>query len=147
MLYIEEGEWKLAPNKVIYEQNGEKMEHYTNDKEWWEDFAAKWDHTEIIEFEDVSWSEEERKRLEEVQDVGEAYGYFVERYVTEGVFPDELEDTEERLRNHPMQILQLKKEDSALGQLATQAELEDITLGQKASDIELRLMALEKGDD
>lgn len=73
MLYRKDGEWHLAPLKVKYKQHGETLEQYTNSKKWWEDFAKKWDHTKIIEFKDVTYSEEQLGRLNEIQEIGRAH--------------------------------------------------------------------------
>lgn len=122
MLYREEGKWKLAPFKVIYKQHGQTLEQYTHNKKWWEDFAAKWDHTEIIEFVELNHSAEQLARLEEVQEVEEGFEYYAGRYVIDGVFPDEL-DEEERMLHHPLKTIQLAKENKELGQLATDLDI------------------------
>lgn len=140
MLYIEDGKWALCPYKVIYEQHGEALEQYTHDKNWWNDFADKWEHTEIIEFKEVEYTTEQKDRLKEISHLGEGFGYLASQYVLNGSFPDELED-EERLDNHPLQNLQRKKENEDLGQMGTKSELEDMDQGQKLTDLELQMMA------
>lgn len=144
MLYIKNGEWALSPFKVKYKQHGEALEQFTHDKQWWNDFAAKWEHSEILEFEDVSYSEEQKARLEEVQGIGEGFEYYAARYVLDGTFPDQLEG-EERLLDHPLQLVQRRVEDQSLGQAITQSELEGMMQGQKQSDLEIRVLMLEMG--
>lgn len=122
MLYLKNGSWALSPFKVIYTQHGQTLEQYTHDKQWWLDFAAKWDHTEIVEIVDVTYSEEQMARLAQVQDTKEGFEYYAARYVIEGIFPDQLEG-EEKLENHPFKMLQLEKENKDLGQLATDLDL------------------------
>lgn len=122
VLYLKNGSWALSPLKVIYTQHGETLEQYTHDKQWWLDFAAKWGHTEIIEFVDVSYSEEQIARLAEVQETEEGFEYYATQYVLDGVFPDQLEG-EEKMVNHPFKTLQLEKENKDLGQLTTDLDL------------------------
>lgn len=143
MLYLKNGEWALCPYKVKYEQRGEVLEQYTEDKQWWNDFAAKWDHTEIIEFEETSFTDEQKARLEEVKNVAEGFESYVAQYVLDGTFPDELEDEEERMKNHPLRMLQLEKENTSQGQTITETELESMRHGQKLTDFELRIMIME----
>ncbi len=147
MLYLENGEWVLAPYKVKYKQRGEVLEQYTHDKQWWTDFAAKWEHTEILEFEETSFTDEQKARLEEVKNVKEGFESYVAQYVLDGTFPDELEDEKERLKNHPLRLLQLEKENSRQGQTITETELESMRHGQKITDFELKFMLLEGNDN
>lgn len=122
MLYRKNGRWALPPFKVIYKQHGETIEQLTHDKQWWLDFAEKWDHTEILEFVDVDYSEEQIARLAEVQNTEEGFEYYATRYVIDGLFPNQLEG-EEKLLNHPFRTLQLEKENKQLGQLATDLDI------------------------
>lgn len=142
MLYLENGKWALPPFKVNYKQHGEDYEKYTHDKKWWKDLAAKWDHTEIIEFESVTYSKEQKERLKEVEDTKEGFEYYAYRYVIDGLFPSELED-EERLMNHPFKVLELKKVDEEQGQKQTDSDIRSMLQGQKQSDFEIRLMIME----
>lgn len=122
MLYRKNGSWALPPFKVIYKQHGETIEQYSHDKQWWLDFAEKWDHTEIIEFVDVTYTDEQKARLAEVQNTEEGFEYYAARYVFDGVFPNQLEG-EEKMEDHPFRVLQLEKENKQLGQLATDLDL------------------------
>lgn len=143
MLYLKNGEWALSPFKVKYKQHGETSEQYTDDKQWWKDFAAKWEHTEIIKFKDVTYSKEQKARLVDVQNVKEGYEYYAAQYVLDGTFPDEMEDDEERMKNHPLRMIQIKKENTSQGQSITESEIESMKQGQKQTDFDLRLMLLE----
>lgn len=143
MLYLENGEWALPPYKVIYKQHGETLEKYTHDKKWWNEFAEKWDHTEIVEFEDVTYSGEQTARLEEVKGTKEGFEYFAYRYVVDGLFPNELEDEEEQLTNHPFKTLELEKVDEKQGQKQTDTDIKSMLQGQKQSDFEIRLLTME----
>jgi hypothetical protein len=123
MLEFKNGSWALPPFKVIYKQHGETLEQYTHDKQWWIDFAAQWEHTEILEFVDVTYTEVQLERLEEVQDItSEGFEYYAARYVLDGIFPDQLEG-EEKIKHHPFKTLQLEKGNKELGQLATDLDI------------------------
>src|SRR5699024_9838747 len=145
MLQIVNGELKFPLHKVVYKQHGKDYEDYTNDKEWWEDFAEKWKHTEIIEFATPEFTQEQHRRLEEVKHLGEAYAHFAEEYVLNGLFPNQVENVEERVINHPLKELQLQKEGEQLGQYVTQVEIDSMMQGQNQSEVELRLLLLEMG--
>src|SRR5699024_5431612 len=142
MLCRENGEWALCPFKVTYKQHGEILERYTDDKQWWIDFAAKWDHTEVIVIEDAVCTEEQKARLEEVKDVAEGFEYYASRYVENGTFPNEL-DAEERMKDHPLKNLQLQKENEKQGQTLTDTEIGSMEQGQQLTEVELRLLELE----
>lgn len=135
--------------KVVYKQHGEELETYTNDKQWWEAFARKWSHTEIIRFEDASFTEEQHQRLKEVEHIDEAFSHFAEEYALNGLFPDQLPE-DERVVNHPLKELQLQKENEMIGQNQTSSDIKNIVLemdvanlGQQFTDMELRLLMKE----
>lgn len=142
MLYLKNGEWTLCPYKVIYEQHGETLEQYAHDKQWWLDFADKWAQTEIIEFVEVTYTDEQKARLEEVKNIDEGFEYYASRYVEDGLFPDELE-AEDRLKGHPLKMLQLQKENEKQGQTLTEAEIGSMMQGQQLTEAEIRLLDLE----
>lgn len=100
--------WELCPYKVKFIQHGEPLEQYTDDKEWWEEFALLWDHTEIISFEDVIYTEEQMKRFEEIMNIPSGFPSTVSNYVKDGTFPEGME--------HPLRNLQLAKDTYALKQ-------------------------------
>jgi len=143
MLYLKNGEWALCPHKVKYEQRGKVLEQYTHDKKWWIDFADKWDHTKIIEFTEITYTDEQLARLTEIQHIKEGFEYYAACYVLENKFPNELENEEERMDHHPLKSLQIQKENISQGQTITEAEIENMKQGQKQTDFELRLLALE----
>ena len=49
MVYKQNNELKLATTKVKYIQHSEELEQVIGEEgnKWWEDFAEKWEHTEI----------------------------------------------------------------------------------------------------
>jgi hypothetical protein len=82
--------WNLAEYTVRYTQRGEEIEQIVGEegKEWWLDFADKWDHTQIIEFTDLHYTPEQVARLEEIQEIGEGYMEACSDYVLNGNIPD-----------------------------------------------------------
>ena len=89
--------------KIRYSQNGEEIIQYVREEgqQWWIDFAAEWDHTEIIEFIDVIPTQEQTERLNEIKHLNESLGGVCSDYVELGVFPNE--------PGHALETLQLKK--------------------------------------
>lgn len=147
MLQIVNGELSFPLHKVIYKQRGKTMEDYTNDPKWWEDFAAKWKHTEIIGFETPEFTDEQHQRLEEVKDLDEAYMHYAEDYVLTGLFPNEVSNEGEKVLDHPLRVLQLEKENQMLGQSLTEAEIKNFLLesdmghlGQQVTGLELQIL-------
>ena len=145
MLYRKGGEWALCPFLVVYTQHGQEIEQYTHDKQWWLDFAEEWDHTEIQEFQNVEWSDEEKARLEDIKHIPEGFFSDCATYVKTGLFPDEVEveDEEEdggRQNNHPLQLLQRKKEAERLGIEVSEREINEIMQGIQLSEIEIKLL-------
>lgn len=147
MLEVKKGLLTFTKYKVIYTQHGKELEAYTSDKKWWENFASKWDHTEIVEFEDTSFTDEQKERLKEVEHLGEEYSHYAEEYVLNGKFPNETENEEERVEQHPLRMLQLKKENQMLGQSLTESEIKNFflehdmgQLGQHVTDLELKIL-------
>ena len=107
MLYRNGNQWDLCPYKVRYTQYGEVLEQYTHDKQWWIDFAEKWEHTNIIEFIDMKYTDEQKARLEEIKNIPEGFGVICSDYVKDGSFPTDWAD-------HPLQLIQLRKENTSL---------------------------------
>ena len=78
--------WELAEHTVIYTQNGEQKEQVVGEegKQWWLDFAEKWEHTEIVEFTELHYTEEQFNRLEKINGMV-ADSEELENYVLNGV--------------------------------------------------------------
>ncbi len=93
--------WKLAEHTVRYTQNGEEIEQVVGEegREWWLDFAEKWEHTQIVEFTDLHYTAEQLTRLEEIQSIGEGYMEACSDYVLNG----NISDVE------PFQVMRLKQ--------------------------------------
>lgn len=89
MIYREANQWALCPLEVTYEQNGKQLTAYTHDKQWWQNFADKWEHTRIVNFTKAEHPQIYFERLEKVKYMGEGHGEAVKRYVETGEFPDE----------------------------------------------------------
>ena len=121
MLIADGGYLKLYPWRVKYTQYGDIIEQWAlPNKEWWTDFAAKWEHTEIIEFVEVELTEAQLERAEEIEDMplDEGYRSMAIDYILHGVFPEGV--------SHPLRGLQVEKEQQKLRGLL--ADLTEVVL-------------------
>ena len=126
MLQRNGSQWRLYPHKVRYIQHGEEIEQWAlPNKEWWTDFAEKWDHTEIIEFTEIELTEEQITRFEEIKYMPEDFMEAYIDYVLNGEFPNEFP------KNHPFMLLKAQKEN----------EIQDIAL----LDLDFRQSMIEMG--
>lgn len=147
MLQFVNGKLEFPKYKVVYNQRGEQLESYTSDKSWWEAFEKMWSHTEIIRFEDVEFSPEQKERLSELENAGEGYSHLVEQYALHGLFPDELPEENGYMKDHPFKQLQLEKQQRFVGQQNTAIEIENFmlkgqvqALGQQVTGLEIQLL-------
>jgi len=105
MIYKENNDLVMANEKVLYKRNGETIEQYVTSegKEWWLDFAEKWEDMTIVEFVDVVYTSEQLARFEEVvnTNISEAV---LNDYVMDGIVGEGLE------------VVMLKKENEELKQ-------------------------------
>lgn len=106
MIFYNGNMWHLCAEKVRYSQHSEEITQYVGSegKEWWLDFAEKWEHTAILEFIPVEPNVEQLARLEEVNKLGIPEGFNVEagNYVEFGEYPEGF--------SHPLRPLQIFKE-------------------------------------
>lgn len=106
MLYRRGNQWELYPHRVRYIQHGEEIEQWAlPNKEWWINFADKWEHTQIIEFIDLELSEEQLARFEEIKNMPEDFIDVYIEYILNGTFPEEFPNT------HPLMLVKLLKEN------------------------------------
>lgn len=143
MLEIVHGLLTFPEFKVVYKQHGEELEAYTNDKDWWEAFARKWSHTEILRFEETSFTEKQQQRLKEVEHLDEAYSHFAEEYALNDRFPDELTEQEGYMKEHPLKQLQLDKHHQKMGRQTTNLEIENFMLQGQAQSLGMQNTKLE----
>ena len=108
MLYRKNNEWSIVPFKVKYTERGKEKEQYTHDKQWWLDFAEKWDHIEILEFIDVIPTADQAARVEEIKGIEEGFCAECSEYVETGELCED---------NIALQNLKLKKDYEKLKQL------------------------------
>ena len=141
MIFYKNRKWHLCTEKVHYAQRGEEIEQYVGaeGKDWWVNFERKHEHTKIIEFVDVVATDEQLARLDEVNqlNIGDGFSAVLGGYVEDGAFPD---DT-----NHPIVLLQLKKENEQLGKEISEREINEIIQGTQISDLEIQLLELQLG--
>lgn len=119
MLYRDDEGLKLSNKKVIYLQNGEQEESLitTDGVGWWIEFAEKWSNTEIVEFVDIDYTEEQLTRFENIKNMDINIDV-LNLYVLEGLFPEGID--------HPLRNLQLESENTELKSLL--ADLTEIVL-------------------
>lgn len=131
---------KLYPWKVKYIQHGEEVEQWAlPSKQWWIDFANKWEHTEIIEFVEVELIEEQLARVADIEEIpiDEGFREMCIEYIFDGVFPAGVE--------HPLRQLQVQKENQEQGIELSEREIREIIQGQQMSGLEIRILTLELG--
>ena len=125
MLYHKGGLWHFCAEKVRYIQHGKEITQHVGEegKQWWLDFAAKWDHTEIIEFVPVEATEDQITRLEEINQlrIPDGFGSMLTGYVQDGAFPEGLA--------HPLRQLQIAKEQERQDQDIADAFYELMKVG------------------
>lgn len=107
VIYYKDGRWNLNPYLVKYNQHGENLEKYTEDKEWWLDFEEKWDHTEVLEFVDVEYTTEQKERFKQIEHLPEDFGKTYSDYVKDGSFNDDMPS------QHPFNLIRMKYEQSS----------------------------------
>ena len=140
MLIKKGNRFELYPHKVKYIQHGKEIEQWAlPNKEWWIDFADKWEHTEIIEFTEVELTEEQQARVTEIEELpmSEAFRGICIDYILNGVFPEGI--------NHPLRDLQIQKENQEQGIDLSEREIQEIIQGQQMSDLDIRVLMLELG--
>ena len=104
MLIKKGNHFELYPHKVKYTQHGKEIEQWAlPNKQWWVDFAEKWEHTEIIEFTEITLTDEQLSRFEDVKTgIPESFASACVDYILEGVFPEGI--------THPLRQLEIKKQ-------------------------------------
>ena len=101
--------FELYPYKVKYTQRGEEIEQWAlPSTEWWDDFASKWNHTEIVQFTEITITPEQQARFDEINELGISEGFedVLVDYILNGFFPEDIK--------HPLRDLQIKKEKEEL---------------------------------
>jgi len=133
MLQRKGSQWELYPHKVKYIQHEKENEQWAlPNKQWWEAFADKWDHTEIIKFTEVDVTEEMQKRFAEVRNMPEDFHHIYSAYVETGEIIEEVPE------NHPFKLIVLKKENEEQGQINTELNLEVMEQGQRITNTQLQ---------
>ena len=123
MLVRKGNHFELYPHKVKYTQHGETIEQWAlPNKQWWIDFADKWEHTTIIEFTEVHLTQEQLSRFEDVKTgIPESYASSCIDYILDGSFPEGI--------THPLRELQIYNQ---------QVEQDEILLENTVELIELK---------
>lgn len=136
MLYRYGNKWALAPHKINYTERGKEYERRIGDKQWWLDFERRWDFMTINEITDIEHTEEQKRRLKEVEYFPEDFGHIYSEYVEYGTFGE----INELPKDHPFRIIYLENESIEQGIELSQREINEIMNGIQLSDLEIRLM-------
>ena len=105
MIIYENGEYTPCTYRVTLENRGVEETHYANFRTYWEDMVAKHDHLTNLSFEEITYSDEQNARLQEVAELNITQGFQseVRTYVETGEFPEGY--------HHPLSDLKLAKEN------------------------------------
>lgn len=90
MLYYDTQQWQICPLIAHYRADGVPISKYTNDRRWWERFAAKWGRLDSVSFTPVRPTEAQQDRLTEINNAGipSMFGAEASAYVERGVILD-----------------------------------------------------------
>ena len=78
------GEWALYPYIVRYTHKEEKVEQLTDDVEWFNKFADKWEDFTIDEVVELEYTQEQLDRLAEVQGIETKHFDEIYDYIMDG---------------------------------------------------------------
>lgn len=119
MLRRKGSRWELYPYKVKYIQHNKEIEQWALPrKEWWVDFAVKWEHTKIVEFTEIELTESQLARYEEIKYMPENFMDMFVDYILTGNTPSDVELPS----NHPFNVIKLRKENGDLRSRVESAE-------------------------
>ena len=121
MLVRKDDEWSLYATKVTYTEKGEEKTTWAlPDKKWWEYTIAKHDHLELVSFEEVTLTENELSRFEEIKGMPDDFPNQYTEYIETGAISEELP------RNHPIKTMLIEKENESLKQAVEQLLLDSL---------------------
>lgn len=84
-LYLKDNsEWALYPYIIRYTHKGEQVEQLTDDVEWFNKFADKWEDFTIDEVVELEYTQEQLDRLAEVQGIEAKHFNEIYDYVLNG---------------------------------------------------------------
>jgi hypothetical protein len=82
----------LVPLKVRYLQHGTEITQWAlPNRQWWEDFAERWEHTTILGFIEITLAPEQMTRYEQVKNMPDGWIDQYTDYILEGKFPEPVE--------------------------------------------------------
>lgn len=127
VFYYHNGEWHCSELKVKYKQYNEEIIQFVGveGQDWWIEFERKWEHTELIEFIPVEYTDEEKLRLEEINqlNISDGYNDVIRDYVKNKTFPQGI--------SHPLSTLQAQKDI--------------LDISNYMLDVDMRLIMMELG--
>lgn len=156
MLVYDNKRHALAQFAVHYTDGEDSGTHYANNLDYYKAFEERWDSFTIDKIEELTYTDEQVARLEEVAHMPEGYTEVYESYVIDGVI-----DTEDMPDNHPFVTFALKKENeelsnktAMLGASLTQERLNNVKksfeitqLRATVERLEADVSALKGGDE
>ena len=74
MIYYD-GKWQPCTHIATFESRGQEQEKYINDKQRWIDMEKQHDHITNMEFEEFQLTDEQGKRLEQLNSVNFPVGF------------------------------------------------------------------------
>lgn len=106
MLYHKNNNYHLPKHKVFYTDNGDQLENYVGSegKKWWTELTKIHDGIKITKFEELTYTDEQKGRLEEVNqlNVPDGFSTVVADYVLDNQFSEQpnhvLKDLENKIR-------------------------------------------------
>lgn len=138
MVFYKDNQWNISDVRVTYEDNGELNEKNVGleGKEWWVDLEKLWDDIKIIQFDELTATEEQIQRLENVNaaNIPDGHGTIVSNYVKLGKFPDSF--------THKLKDVELKEVSREQGIDLSEREIEALQLALQISDLELQMLEL-----
>lgn len=141
MIFYKNRKWHMCSEKVRYTQHGKEVEQFVGSegKDWWLDFEQRHEHTKIVEFIDIVATQKQLERLDEVNqfNIGDGLSAILGDYVEDGVFPDGA--------NHPLAMLELKKENEQQGIELSEREINEVIQGMQISDLEVQILEIQLG--
>lgn len=115
MLIYDNKRHTLAQFAVHYTDGEDGGTHYTNNLDYYRAFEKRWNSFVINEIEELTYTDEQVERLEEVAHMPEGYTEVYESYVIDGVI-----DTADMPDNHPFVFFAREKK---LDRLQTENEM------------------------
>lgn len=138
MVFYKDNKWHISDLKVTYKDGEETTEKSVGleGKKWWVELEKAHDYIQIIKFEELTATDEQIQRLENINLAGipDGYGSIVSNYVKLGKFPDEF--------NHPLKDIENEEINREQGIDLSEREIEALYLAMQVSDLEIQILEI-----